>query len=254
MNQLSEFPPLILGNRCLEVLDLGPVLADEYNQGHLRDAADPGVADQLGIERQQAVGLLRIAAGRGLPVDQIALAVEFADRIDIGHEFGAVAKRARHLQLQVLLRLPDVDPIFLRELVKKMDSLMERLIPGMALGVIERRIPVGSPFLEQGGCGILAMKVGGQGLFEAPAEDHRGPGILLPPSVEVAIAIAARAAQVLADLRVAIDHLRSPGLVGSRSAPNTTAPPNRLLERTLQGSERSVRSRSRGKFERRRGG
>src|SRR4029077_9212355 len=44
------------------------------------------------------------------------------------------------------------------------------------------------------------------GLFEGSTEEHGGPGVLLPPAVEIAMLVASRAGKVLADLGVAIDH------------------------------------------------
>jgi hypothetical protein len=41
-------------------------------------------------------------------------------------------------------------------------------------------------------------------LFEGSAEEHGGPGILLPPAVEITMPIASRAGEVVADLGVAV--------------------------------------------------
>jgi hypothetical protein len=47
-------------------LDLGLVLSDEDNQSDIRNSGDPGITDQLGIERQQAMGSSAFAADRYL--------------------------------------------------------------------------------------------------------------------------------------------------------------------------------------------
>jgi len=54
-------------------------------------------------------------------------------------------------------------------------------------------------------------EVGDRGLCEGSTEEHRGPDIRLFPPIEVAIAIPARAGQVLADLRVVVAHHAASG-------------------------------------------
>ena len=86
-NQTAEFLALLFGDCSLQVLDLGQLFADEHNEGHIRDAADPGIADELWIKRQKAFRLFRIPAGSSLPVDQAVLAIELTDCINIRNEF-----------------------------------------------------------------------------------------------------------------------------------------------------------------------
>src|SRR5580704_15902801 len=62
------------------------------------------------------------------------------------------------------------------------------------------------PFGEQGSRGIFTTEVSAQGAFEGPAKQHGRTSVLLLPAIEVAMPIAARAGQVLADLGVAIGH------------------------------------------------
>ena len=81
---------------------------------------------------------------------------------------------------------------------------MEQPVPGISFPVFERSIAIGTPFLEQHRSRILSCEVGAESLLKAAAKDHGGPRFFLPPAVEIAVAIAARAAQVLADLGVAI--------------------------------------------------
>src|ERR1700747_1603115 len=92
-DQLAKFLLLILRDGGLQILDFRQMLAHKYNQSYLPNAAHPGVADQLRIEGQQAFGLLRIPAGRGFPIDQMALAIDLPDGIDIRDELTAMGER-----------------------------------------------------------------------------------------------------------------------------------------------------------------
>src|SRR6266704_3690828 len=87
-----------------------------------------------------------------------------------------------------------------------MDSLMVKAVPGFAFAVCKRSIAVCIPFLEKHSSAILLRKVGTESFFKAATEDHCCPCLFFPPSIQIAVTIAARAAQVLTDLRVAIDH------------------------------------------------
>src|SRR6266404_3888336 len=87
-----------------------------------------------------------------------------------------------------------------------MDSLVEEAVPGLSFAVFKRSIAVCIPFLEKYSGAVLSTKVGTQSFFKAATEDHRCSGLFLPPAVKVTVAIAARAAKILADLSVAIDH------------------------------------------------
>src|SRR5439155_14020362 len=87
-----------------------------------------------------------------------------------------------------------------------MDSLVEEAIPGLSLAEFKRSIAVCIPFFEKHSSAILLAKVGAESLFKAAAKDHRCPCLFFLPPIQVAVAIAARAAKILADLRVAIDH------------------------------------------------
>src|SRR6266702_2734728 len=91
-----------------------------------------------------------------------------------------------------------------------MDSLVEEAVPGLSFAVFKWSIAVRFPFLEKHSGAILLTKVGPQSFFKAATEDHRCPGLFFPPPIQVTEAIAARASQVLTDLRVAIDHRRLP--------------------------------------------
>jgi hypothetical protein len=62
------------------------VFSDEHDERHVRDTRDPGITNQLGVERKQSDGFFGIAAGRGLPVHDAPNAIEFADGVDVGNE------------------------------------------------------------------------------------------------------------------------------------------------------------------------
>ena len=55
--------------------------------------------------------MVRRFSGRSLPVDQAALAIEFTDGVNIGNERIAPLESPSDLQLQVLLRARDTNPI-----------------------------------------------------------------------------------------------------------------------------------------------
>jgi hypothetical protein len=50
LDEFTELAPLLVRDGGPQVLDLGPALADEYDEGHFRLSGHPGVADQLRIE------------------------------------------------------------------------------------------------------------------------------------------------------------------------------------------------------------
>jgi hypothetical protein len=76
----------------------------------------------LGIEREQPVGLFRVSARRGLPLQQAALSVKLTDGIDVGDELVLSSNRPGELDLQIALRLADLDAIVLAESVKQRSS------------------------------------------------------------------------------------------------------------------------------------
>ena len=59
------------------------MLPHEHDHSHVANSGDPGVADQLGIEGQQPIGFLGIAAARCFPIDQILLVVKLPDGVDV---------------------------------------------------------------------------------------------------------------------------------------------------------------------------
>src|SRR6266571_5273941 len=122
-----------------------------------------------------------------------------------------------------------------------MDSLVEEAVPGFSFAVFKRSIAVCFPFLEKHNRAILLTEVGTQSLFKAATENHRCPGFFFPPPIQVTVAIAARATQVLTDLRVAIDHRRLPAH-RCRTAMCIQEPPSPPRGRRHRGFGKSVRS------------
>src|SRR6267378_4296024 len=87
-----------------------------------------------------------------------------------------------------------------------MDALVEKAVPGFSFAEFKRSITMRIPFLEKHGGTILLAKVGTQSFFKAATEDHRCPGLFFLPAIQITVTVAAGAAKILTDLRVAIDH------------------------------------------------
>src|SRR5271157_4831169 len=122
-----------------------------------------------------------------------------------------------------------------------MNSLVVEPVPRVILAVLEWGVSVLLPLLEKDGRAILFPEIGRQGGLKASPEDHGCPSVFLPPAIEVAMAVAPWAAQILGELGVAIGHGRSPVLL-SRGWIQRKVPPIQRPERRLRGSGRSGRS------------
>src|SRR5215469_13491535 len=113
---------------------------------------------------------------------------------------------ADHFDLKVMLRCSNADAIPLDKSLEQVNTLVEQTVPGLTSLVRQRGITEAAPFLKEGCARILLAKQRGKSFFKATPEDHRRPSLLFPPPVEVAVAIAARATEVAAELGVAQDH------------------------------------------------
>src|ERR1035441_8852767 len=113
--KVPEFLTLFVGDGGAQVLHLDQALADEHDLRYLGNASHPGVANQLRIQRQQSLRFFRISDRTGLPLEQAACAIEFADSVDIGDEVVASGNRSSELDLKVPSRLMDLDTIVLAE-------------------------------------------------------------------------------------------------------------------------------------------
>jgi hypothetical protein len=97
----------------------------------------------LGIERKQSLRLFRKSTRTGLPLQQAALAIEGADGVDIGNEVVLFADGSGELDLQILLRVWDLDTIVLAEPGQQHEALPEHTIPGVSVGVMQVRALAG---------------------------------------------------------------------------------------------------------------
>src|SRR5216683_960633 len=62
-HEAPEFLPLFFRDRRSQILNLGSMLPHEDDQCHFRNPTDPGITDELRVERKQSLGLHRIATG-----------------------------------------------------------------------------------------------------------------------------------------------------------------------------------------------
>ena len=59
------------------------MLADEHDERHFRNTANPGITNELRIQGEQSIGALWVATTCGFPIDQAAGAVDITDGIQI---------------------------------------------------------------------------------------------------------------------------------------------------------------------------
>src|SRR2546425_9042321 len=159
-----------------------------------------------------------MAGRRSLPFEQTVAVVQSPSGIDVCHKFVLTGKRPYKLDLQVAAGLTNADAIFLTEAVEQLNALLEHAIPAIAMRVLELLILIELPRLKQGSRCVLAQEVGGQSAFKGAPEEHGCPGVFLFPAIEIAMTVAARASQVLADLGVAVYHQATSDPGGSSAA------------------------------------
>ena len=121
-----------------------------------------------------------------------------------------------HFDLQIATRLADANAIVLAEAGEQHDALLEHAVPGVIVREVQLLTFRGGPFAKHRVAGVFPSKVGSQSLFKRATKEHGGPVVFLLPTVKIAIAIAPRAGQVLADLRVGVGHGRSTFRLRSR--------------------------------------
>src|SRR4029077_8275694 len=63
-----------------------------------------------------------------------------------------------------------------------------------------------APCVEQNRTAVLSREEGGKSLLKTPAKEQSWPIVLFSPAIQIPMPIAPRAAQILSDLRVAVDH------------------------------------------------
>src|SRR6266851_6580729 len=199
----AEFSSLFFGDRCLQILNLGHVLSHEDDHGDFGNARNPGIAGQLRVQRKQFFGFFRIAACRGLPVYEAVFAIQVADGINVADKFASSSQCLREFDLEILLRISNTDSIVLRESLKEVDSLAHEAVPGISPFVLKRSVAEKAPFREQCCTTVFAAEISHEGLFKTTAKGHGRTSFFFLPAVQIAVAITARATQVLTDLRVA---------------------------------------------------
>src|SRR6266478_590997 len=114
-NEAPELLTLLFRDGRSQVLNLGSVFPDEDDQRYFRNPADPGIANELRVEREQSIWFRCITAGCGLPIDQAVLAIDLSDGIKIGDEFASSRQCPRHFDLQILLRTANPNAIMPRK-------------------------------------------------------------------------------------------------------------------------------------------
>src|SRR5713101_716625 len=134
------------------------------------------------------------------------LAIDLPDGIKIGDEFASPRQCSKHFDLEILLRIANPYAIIPCKCFEQMDALVEEAVPGFSFAVFKRSIAMRIPFSEKHSSAILLTEVGTQSFFKAAAKDHRCSGLFFPPPIQITVTVAAGAAKILADLRVAIDH------------------------------------------------
>src|SRR6266851_5771623 len=143
-----EFLTLLFRNRRSQVLDLRRMLSHEDDQGYVRYSSDPGIANQLGIQRKQAFWVFRITTRRCLPIDQATSTINFANRVEVSDKLASFRKGSKYFDLEIFPRVRDADPIILDESLEQVNPLMHQTIPGFALFIFESSVTIQAPFLE----------------------------------------------------------------------------------------------------------
>src|SRR5450759_787598 len=109
VDQGLELLPLLVGDGGPQVLDFNRALTDKDDLSDFIDAGHPGITNQLRVECRNAVRLLWIAGGAGLPLQHTGSAVQLADRIDEGDKAAARTQRASESDLLMAVRLVNLN-------------------------------------------------------------------------------------------------------------------------------------------------
>src|ERR1019366_3580481 len=206
VDQGFELLPLLVRDGGPQVLDFNHALTDKDDLSDFIDAGHPGITNQLRIQGRNAVRLLWIAGGAGLPLQHTGCIVQFADRIDKGDKAVAGTQRACESNLLMAQRLVNLDAAVLGEALEQLNSLLQHVVPGVVARVRQLQVLTRRPLLKQDCRWIFATEQSRHRLLEAAAEKHGGAGVFFLPAIEVAMAVTARAGQVLGDLGVAVIH------------------------------------------------
>src|ERR1022692_3333091 len=135
VDQGLELLPLLVGDSGPQVLDFYGALTDKDDLRDFIDPRHPGIANQLRIQRRNAVRLLRIAGGAGLPLQHTGCTVQFADSIDEGDKAVARTQRTCESDLLMAVRLVNLDAAVLDETLEQLNALLEHVVPGVVSGI-----------------------------------------------------------------------------------------------------------------------
>jgi len=124
-HKAAKLHTLLFRDGGLEVLDFRVMFPHKDDERHVRNASDPGIADQLGVKRQQPRWFFGIATGSRLPVHKTSLPIEFADGVNIGHKLIGVGEFPNYLDLEILLWLRNLNSIVLGKALEQMHPLVD---------------------------------------------------------------------------------------------------------------------------------
>src|SRR6267143_3294187 len=81
LHEATELLALLFRDRRSQILNFGSVFPDENDQRYFRNPTDPGITNELRVEREQSLRFRGITARCGFPVDQAVLAIDLPDGI-----------------------------------------------------------------------------------------------------------------------------------------------------------------------------
>src|SRR6185312_8910745 len=127
--------------------------------------------------------------------------------------------------------------------MKQMNALLQQAVPGIAFAVFQSRVLISSPFLVERHSTVLLVEISPKRLLKAAAKNHGGTGVLLLPAVQIAIAVQTRAAEILANLCVAVDHRSLLSVLWQADCDRPKLLPILPKRRSCPGSNRSAGQR-----------
>ena len=154
LDHLAKLLTLLFGDRSQEILNLGEALPHKSHDGNLGNAGNPGVANELKVERGEALGPIGIASTGGLPFEDSPRAIQLADGIDIGHEIIAIRESSQELFLHVLLGLANADAVISGKLLQEANPLGYAEKTSVSDEPFAIKKVGASPFLSLRGCSI----------------------------------------------------------------------------------------------------
>jgi len=123
--------PLLIRDGSPQILDFDRALAHEDDLGDVIDPSYPRITNQLRIQGHDAVRLVWITGGAGLPLQYTRCAVQFFDSIDDGDKAVARRQRARESDLLMATWPVNLDAPVLGEALEQLNALPEHAVPGV---------------------------------------------------------------------------------------------------------------------------